>query len=157
MIIGIIGYGCVGGTLGKWFKEHTNHELRIYDPYKGYKDSLIGCEAIFISVPVPSSQSGQDQTILKQSVHYAKQFTDNVFIRSTVLPGTNDSLGTISMPEFLTERRAYEDMCKYPILSGRCDKGLLERIFPNKQVILTSSITCPNIWALIIIRCLKAL
>lgn len=135
MKLGIIGYGVVGGTLGKWFKEHTNHELRILDPDKGYKDSLIGCEAIFISVPVPSSESGQDQTILKQTALLAKQFTKNVFIRSTVLPGTNDQLGTTSMPEFLTERRAYEDMCKYPILSGKCDEALLERIFPNKQII----------------------
>ena len=139
MILGIVGAGVVGGTLIKWFKEHTNHELRIYDPYKGFKDSLIGCEAIFISVPVPASESGQDQTILKNSVAYAQQYTDKVFIRSTVLPGTNDELKTISMPEFLTARRAYDDMCKYPILSGRCDKSLLERIFPNKQIIMMSN------------------
>jgi UDPglucose 6-dehydrogenase len=135
MKIGIIGFGVVGGTLGKWLKEHTTHELRIYDPDKGLRDSLDGCEAIFISVPVPANESGQDTAILKQSVALAKKYTNNVFIRSTVLPGTNDELGTISMPEFLTERRAYQDMCKYPILTGQCDKELLERIFPNKQII----------------------
>jgi UDP-glucose 6-dehydrogenase len=140
MILGIIGCGTVGGTLKKWLKEHTTHELRIYDPYKGFKDSLIGCEAIFISVPVPANEQGQDQSILKQSVHYAKQFTDSVFIRSTVLPGTNDQLGTISMPEFLTHWKADKDMAKFSIISGPCDKNLLERIFPNKKIVITSNL-----------------
>lgn len=139
MILGIIGYGVVGGTLGKWFSENTSHEVRIYDPLKGYKDFLEDCEAIFISVPVPANTTGQDLTILKKSVELAKKYTNNVFIRSTVLPKTNDMLGTISMPEFLTERRAYSDMTKYPILCGTADMNLLERIFPNKQIIMMSN------------------
>lgn len=139
MILGIIGYGVVGGTLGKWFSENTSHEVRIYDPLKGHKDFLEDCEAIFISVPVPANTTGQDLTILKKSVELAKKYTNNVFIRSTVLPKTNDMLGTISMPEFLTERRAYSDMTKYPILCGTADMNLLERIFPNKQIIMMSN------------------
>lgn len=140
MKIGIIGYGVIGSALGKWLKEHTNHELKIYDPDKGYKDSLIGCEAIFISVPVPSNAKGQDQRVLSQSVELAKKHSDKVFIRSTVQPGTNDNLGTISVPEFLTERRAYEDFCKFPIISGECDQSFLERVFPNKQIIMVSNL-----------------
>lgn len=139
MNLGIIGFGTVGGTLGKWFSDNTSHEVRIYDPLKGHKDFLDDCEAIFISVPVPANESGQDLTILKESVALAKQYTQNVFVRSTVLPKTNDELGTISMPEFLTERRAYSDMTKYPILTGTCDPELLERIFPNKQIIMMSN------------------
>lgn len=139
MILGICGVGCVGGTLHKWFSEHTDHEVRLYDPPKGHKDFLEDCEAIFISVPVPANTTGQDLSILKESTELAKKYTQNVFIRSTVLPGTNDSLGTISMPEFLTERRAYSDMTKYPILCGTADMTLLERIFPNKQIIMMSN------------------
>lgn len=140
MTIGIVGCGTVGGTLHKWFTEHTDHEIRLYDPPKGHKDFLEDCEAIFISVPVPANTTGQDLTILKESVELAKKYTPNVFIRSTVLPKTNDELGTISMPEFLTERRAYSDMNKYPILTGTCDPELLERIFPNKQIIMMSNV-----------------
>lgn len=137
--VGIVGNGVVGGTLAKWFSENTDHEVRIYDPPKGHLDFLTDCEAIFISVQVPSNETGQDLTLLKESVELAKKYTKNVFIRSTVLPKTNDELGTISMPEFLTERRAYSDMTKYPILSGKCDPELLERIFPNKQIIMMSN------------------
>lgn len=138
--IGIIGYGVVGGTLSKWFSENTTHEVRIYDPPKGHKDFLEDCEAIFISVPVPVGPKGQDLTILKESVQLAKKYTNNIFIRSTVLPGTNDLLGTISMPEFLTERRAYSDMAKYPIACGAADMSLLERVFPNKQIKMVSNV-----------------
>jgi UDPglucose 6-dehydrogenase len=136
MVVGIIGNGVVGGTLNKWFVENTTHEVRLYDPPKGHLDFLTDCEAIFISVPVPPKAGGQDTTLLAESVELAKKYTQNVFIRSTVLPGTNDHFKTISMPEFLTERKAYSDMTKYPILSGECDPQLLERVFPNKQIIM---------------------
>ncbi len=138
-IVGIVGNGIVGGTLAKWFEENTEHDVRIYDPPKGQKDFLEDCEAIFISVPVPADESGQDISLLKESVLMAQKYTDKVFIRSTVLPNTNDELGTISMPEFLTERRAFSDMTKYPILCGQTDPELLERIFPNKQIIMMSN------------------
>ncbi len=138
-IVGIVGNGIVGGTLAKWFEENTEHDVRIYDPPKGQKDFLEDCEAIFISVPVPADESGQDISLHKESVLIAQKYTDKVFIRSTVLPNTNDELGTISMPEFLTERRAFSDMTKYPILCGQTDPELLERIFPNKQIIMMSN------------------
>lgn len=136
MKIGVIGVGCIGGTLVKWFENHTTHEIVKYDPPKNMNDSLENCDAIFISVPVPYSQHGQDDKVLKESVKLAQKYTDNVFIRSTVLPGTNDSLKTISMPEFLTERIAYDDFCKHPVLSGLCDESLLTRIFPGKKIIM---------------------
>ena len=147
MIVGIVGVGAVGGTLAKWFEENTSHEVRLYDPPKGHLDFLNDCEAIFISVPVPDSENGQDQEILEKSVKLALQYTNKVFIRSTVLPNTNDRLGTISMPEFLTEKTAYQDMSQYPILCGGKNKyefnelnEFLGRIFPNKQIILMSNV-----------------
>lgn len=142
MVVGIIGVGAVGGTLNRWFEENTDHEIRLYDPPKGHKDFLDGCEAIFVSVPVPDSADGQDQTLLKECVEIALKHTDKVFIRSTVLPGTNNSLGTISMPEFLTEKTAYQDMSQYPILCGHVNTGLIERIFPNKQIIMMKNSEC---------------
>jgi len=136
MQIGIIGVGVVGGTLKRWFSEHTKHDVRCVDPHKGMNDDLEGCSAIFISVPVPATPSGQDLKILKEAVALAKKYTSFVFIRSTVLPGTNDMLGTISMPEFLTERRAYEDLCRLPVLVGNCDGKLIHYIFPEKNVVM---------------------
>lgn len=139
MQVGLIGVGVVGGTLRDWFRNHTEHDLRLFDPAKGLTDSLHGCEAIFIAVPVPSSRAGQDQRILKDAVQFAKTFTQNVFVRSTVLPGTNDKLGTIAMPEFLTERRAYKDMCANPVLLGKCDPELARRIFPEKMTVFMTN------------------
>jgi UDP-glucose 6-dehydrogenase len=142
MVVGIIGVGAVGGTLNKWFVENTDHEIRLYDPAKGHLDFLTDCEAIFISVPVPESQYGQDQTILEESVKLALSHCDKVFIRSTVLPGTNDKLGTISMPEFLTEATAFSDMCKYPILCGETDLDFVQQIFPGKKIMMMANIDC---------------
>lgn len=139
MKIGLIGVGAVGGTLKEWLSINTFHELKCYDPDRGMRDDLIGCEAIFVSVPVPSMMYGQDLKIIAESVVKAKKITDKVFIRSTVLPGTNDSFGTISMPEFLTERRAYYDFDKLPMVFGRVDKDFVDKIFPNKEKIFVSN------------------
>jgi UDP-glucose 6-dehydrogenase len=139
MRIGVIGLGIVGGTLQRWFENHTIHELRLYDPPKGLNDSLEGCEAIFVSVPVDSYDYGQDLSILKGSVKLAKNHSNLVFIRSSVLPGTADELECISMPEFLTERTAYEDMCKLPVLTGECDENLIKRMFPGKPYIMVKN------------------
>lgn len=135
MRVGIIGCGVVGGTLAKWFNKKTAHDIRRVDPALGFNDPLDGCEAIFVSVPVPAAARGQDTANLESAVALAKSYTENVFIRSTVLPGTNDRLGTIAMPEFLTERRALEDFEELPILLGPLKTDLaIEKIFPNKKI-----------------------
>ena len=136
MIVGIIGVGVVGGTLKQWFEEFTSHDIRCHDPLKGLNDSLVGCDAIFISIPVPPLSDGQDLRGLREAVNLAKQHAEFVFIRSTALPGTSDELGCIAMPEYLTERQAYEDMKALPVLCGPVDEKLLDRIFPNKRKII---------------------
>lgn len=143
MKIGLIGVGVVGGTLLKYLKEKTTHEVACWDPAKGLEDDLTGCAAIFISVPVPAGGDGQDLQHLRPSVDLAKTITDQVYVRSTVLPGTNDELGTIAMPEFLTERRAYQDFCELPILVGAPLKGKfmpnIGEIFPEKKIVRVSN------------------
>lgn len=140
MKIGIIGLGAVGGTLYRWFEKNTDHIIMRVDPKLGHKDNLSGCDAIFVSVPVPSTGYGQDRSILYECIKQAKYFTSKVFIRSTVLPGTNDDLGTIALPEFLTERRADLDMDRLPVLFGNCDKAFADLLFPNKEKIFMSNI-----------------
>lgn len=133
MKIGLIGVGTVGGTLKRYFEEFTSHDIKLYDPQKGMNDDLTGIEAAFISVPVPAHYKGQDKSLLETAINQAKMYTDLVFIRSTVLPGTNDSYGTISMPEFLTERIAFEEMKRLPIICGKTSFDI-KKIFPDKEI-----------------------
>jgi len=146
MKIGLIGVGVVGGALKTWLEKNTTHMVCCYDPGKGMSDDLAGCTHIFISVPVPASGQGQDLRVLGEAVSMAKKYTDKVFVRSTVLPGTNDMLGTIAMPEFLTERRAYDDFFKLPLLIG-CKKlkyqeqqDICQKIFNGKSMLVCSNI-----------------
>lgn len=139
MKVGLIGVGMVGGTLKRWFEDHTSFEIRCFDPDKGMCDYLDGCDAIFISIPVENNNYGQNLEYLTKAVFDAQKITPNVFIRSTVLPGTNDSLGTIAMPEFLTARRAYTDMCKLPILCGNRNREIVHNLFPDKEIILVKN------------------
>lgn len=139
MQVGIIGVGIVGGTLKRWLDENTNHELKLYDPPKGLFGEMHGCDAVFVSVPVHSWAGGQDLSLMKESVDRVKYSNAKVFIRSSVLPGTNDSLGTIAMPEFLTARRAYEDMSNLSLVFGDVDKFFIDEIFPKKEKIIVSN------------------
>jgi UDP-glucose 6-dehydrogenase len=146
--IGIVGLGVVGGTLYKWLAEN-NPKIQVvtYDPPLGFKDkkALSGSDAIFVSVPVSASHDGQDETILREAVTLAKECSPLVFIRSTVLPGTNDRLGTIAMPEFLTERHAYKDFSDHAVLAGRGPGGtysVLRSLFPEKDIIQMENVEC---------------
>jgi len=138
--LGLIGVGIVGGALQKWLSNHTQHKLKIFDPNKNFTDSLDTCDATFISVPVPTNQDGsQNHDILENAVSRARGVK---FIRSTVLPGTNDNFGTYSCPEFLTERTAYEDTCKMDVLCGLDDHEFMSTIFHNKTINLMKNIEC---------------
>lgn len=139
MKVGMIGLGVVGGTLKRWFDENTNHVIKLYDPPKSLHDEMHGCDAVFISVPVHSWAGGQDLGLMKESVERVKYSNAKVFIRSSVLPGTNDSFGTIAMPEFLTARRAYEDMSNLPLIFGDVEKSFVDEIFPKKEKIIVSN------------------
>lgn len=139
MKVGLIGVGVVGGTLKTWFEQNTKHEIACVDPGKGLGDSLEECDAVFISVPVVATKGGQELCVLKDCVETAKKYCQTVFIRSSVLPGTSDSLGCIAMPEFLTERCAQADMDRLPILVGKCDGDFLQKLFPSKQFLMVSN------------------
>lgn len=134
MKIGIIGVGIVGGALAQWLEINTNHLIVKWDPMKGLKEDLRVCDAIFICIPVRPAANGQDQSDLEKTVNFAKSFSENVFIRSTVLPGTNDRLGTIACPEFLTARVAHDEMDRLPILVGDCNPDLIKKIFESKPI-----------------------
>lgn len=135
MIIGLVGIGTVGGALRAWFETYTTHELRLFDPAKGHEDDFRGIDCAFVSIPVRPAQNGQDIHDLVKTVNTCKQFTDKVFIRSTVLPGTCDSIGAIACPEFLTARQAYQDMVNLPILVGEVPYAFVAEVFPGKPIV----------------------
>lgn len=124
--IGIIGVGMVGTPLKRWFEENgyeRNSDLFLYDidPKKGYFDDVNQADIVFIAVPTPRDFDGScDLTAVKDAltridIHFHKI----VVIKSTVTPGMTEYLQTIFSqwkmlfnPEFLTEKRAWEDFIK---------------------------------------------
>ena len=137
---GIIGCGVIGSVMKKWIETH-NPECRIFvsDPPKGKNDDLSRCDIIFISIHIPTEDNHtQDLRLLKQLIKSCPDVP--VFIRTTLLPGTCDKLSKelnkkiYFMPEFLTERTAYEDFCRQPMIYTGCE-NLLKQIFTGKKYI----------------------
>lgn len=117
MKIGVIGNGFVGKAtqiLGC-----ADIELAIYDidpalcsPPGLTIDKMSDCEVIFISVPTPMQENGECFLGIVKTV--VQQLDDSNYrglkvLRSTVPPGTSDTLGCHFMPEFLTEKNFKED------------------------------------------------
>lgn len=143
--VGIIGCGFVGGALKQWLEEHNSDvNILISDPPKGMNDDLSTAAAIFISIHIPTEENGdQDLTLLKEII---TNLPDKpIFIRTTILPGTSDALSAelkksvYFMPEFLTERTAYEDFCSQPMVFT-AETELLKQIFKNKKYIEMNSL-----------------
>jgi UDP-glucose 6-dehydrogenase len=124
MRIGVIGNGVVGGTMTKYVWERTKFfEVVVYDPGQEKYAKLDDCDFVFIAVPINVKGFEQDQRLVEESIERfpgVRYF----FVRSTVTPGTCDRLTTkfqtpiISMPEFLTERRAYADFLAHKTVIG---------------------------------------
>lgn len=143
--VGIVGYGVIGSVLKQWIEDNnTNCCFLISDPPKGYNDDLSNSDVIFISLHILTEENGlQDLSLLKSII---KNLPDKpIFIRTTVLPGTCDNLSrelckeVYFMPEFLTERTAYEDFCEQPmIFTGK--EELLKNIFKGKEYLITSNL-----------------
>lgn len=144
--IGIIGCGFIGGALKRWIKEHNPKiNLLISDPYKGYNDDVTLADVIFISIHIPTENDGtQDLKLLKKIILNLPQ-DKPIFIRTTILPGTSEKLSKecnrhiYFMPEFLTERTAYEDFCSQPMIFT-AETELLSQIFKGKKYIEMTSL-----------------
>ena len=125
MNIGIIGNGFVGHATKLLSKSDTVNKVLVYDiipdkcdPVGTLLDDLVQkCQVIFICVPTPTNlDTGKCHTgivvdLVKTlnvlSEKYSKAI--EVVVRSTVPPGTSDSLGVHFMPEFLTEKNWERD------------------------------------------------
>ena len=142
--VGIIGYGVIGSTFGRWLKEYTKCQVAVSDPPKGINDDLTGCSIFFIGIHIPTEADGsQDLTLLKSIIRGLPQ--GPVVIRTTMLPGTCDGLTkelgreVIFMPEFLTERTAYVDFCNQDVVIAGA-RDILDSIFASKKRLYMSNI-----------------
>lgn len=144
--VGIVGCGFVGGALKRWLEDHNKDiKILISDPYKGYFDNVSEADVIFISIHLPTEEDGtQDLSILTEIINNLP-LDKPIFIRTTVLPGTSDNLTKTTgrtvhfMPEFLTERTAYDDFCSQPMIFT-AETDLLTKIFVGKKYIEMSSL-----------------
>jgi UDPglucose 6-dehydrogenase len=122
--VGIIGNGFVGQALAYGFSPVA--KIRIYDsdPLKcvdEFKETVNRSDILFVSVPTPMNPDGSISLDIINDVigkiDDASIRKDNVVVlKSTVVPGTTDSLkekfpslNFVYNPEFLTERKAKFD------------------------------------------------
>lgn len=121
--IGIIGVGMVGTPLKRYFEEVRKYvrgkNLFCYDidPQKGFFDDINRADVVFISVPTPQGPDGVANLSAVDSAIAMLTGQKIVVIKSTVPPGTTEHFQKkyprhkfLFNPEFLTERRAWEDM-----------------------------------------------
>ncbi len=144
--VGIVGCGFIGRTLKRWLEEHNpSINILVSDPPKGMNDDVSKADVIFISIHIPTEIDGtQDLTILKEIINKLP-IKKPIFIRTTITPGTSDKLtketgrSVYFMPEFLTERTAYEDFCSQPMVFT-AEEELLSQIFIGKKHIEMTSL-----------------
>ena len=121
--IGIIGIGMVGTPLKRYFEEVRGHrrgkDLFLYDidSKKGCLDNINQAHVIFVCVPTPRNPDGSANVAAIGSALRTIKPPKIVVIKSTVPPGTTESLQKAHQklfllfnPEFLTESRSWEDM-----------------------------------------------
>jgi UDPglucose 6-dehydrogenase len=143
--VGVLGYGTLGYVLSKWLIANNPHCcVLISDPPKGYDNDISDADVFFINIHIPTESDGSQNIVPLKDI--IKKLPDKpIFIRTTLIPGTCDNLKSelnkriYFMPEFLTERRAYEDFCLQPMIF--CGEiNLLRKVFVGKRYEIMSSI-----------------
>lgn len=117
MRLGIIGLGMVGSAVNSGLlrigQEVRAHDTKLKTPIQNVLDT----ELIFVCVPTPQAADGSCDTSIVMLVvnELAREhYKGLVVIKSTVTPGTTDTLSTSGLrlafcPEFLREKTAYDD------------------------------------------------
>ena len=118
MKIGIVGNGYVGGATA--LLKNRSVEVVIYDidpekckPRGISINELLECNFVFVCVPTPMDEDGKCSVDLVNKV--VKDLTsrgyesERIVVKSTVPVGTSRELGTMFMPEFLTEQNWQHD------------------------------------------------
>jgi len=155
--VGVIGNGFVGES--QVFAFSSKVEVMVYDidPLKSTHklEDLFTCDFVFVCVPTPMGKDGVQDLKYIHSVFKELKPGPVYIIKSTVLPGTTNTLKSIYpgldivfSPEFLTERKAKLDMLTQSriILGGipkltKKVKKLFEYRFFGKNIIETDPTT----------------
>lgn len=117
MKIGFIGQGFIGKNYADDF-EHRGFEVVRFakeEPFMANKEKIKDCDITFIAVPTPTTPEGFDASIVESVLSLIGEGKIAV-IKSTVLPGTTESLQKkfpsiflLHSPEFLREKTAAFD------------------------------------------------
>lgn len=123
--VGIIGVGMVGTPLKRYFEEVCGYRrgenlfLSDANVEKEMADDTNRADVIFVCVPTPRSSEGSASLEAVRSVFSRIAEGKIAVLKSTVPPGTTEelqknypALKVLFNPEFLTEKRAWEDFLK---------------------------------------------
>lgn len=115
--IGIVGFGFIGRAIAHGFALHA--DIKMYDKYDdsyfSIEETVNDSEFIFLCVPTPMKESGeQDLSDILNAISDITRVANEqkiIIIKSTVVPGTARKVADhfpehffVSNPEFLTER-----------------------------------------------------
>ena len=155
--VGVIGNGFVGEAQAFAFSPTSDLMVFDLDPLKATHtlEEVNKSDFIFVCVPTPMRKDGSQDSSYIEKVFDSAVPGPVYIIKSTVLPGTTDTLASkypnlsiIFSPEFLTERTAKLDMVTQAriVLGGRKDltikvRKLFEQRFMNRHIIETDSTT----------------
>ena len=155
--VGVIGNGFVGEAISFAFSSVAEMYIYDTDPSRclNNMESVHNCDFVFVCVPTPMYEDGSQDLSYVESAFKKATAKPIYILKSTVLPGTTDSLARkypnikiIFSPEFLTERSAKLDMLTQSriILGGELllteeVKTLFNQRFKIKNIIQTDSKT----------------
>ena len=124
MKIGISGLGFVGHSMFRSFVEKKVPDVQGFDKYNNRGNctfiDLLECDILFLALPTKfdKSRAQYNKDAITETCDALEKYNFDgvIVIKSTVEPGTTDSLSSqyrklqfVHNPEFLTARTAYED------------------------------------------------
>ena len=146
MRVGIIGYGYVGSAVAA---SYPDDKILINDPRYRLKSKSIKklkekCQAIFVCVPTPQSNTGEcDTSILEGVMAKLEGYEGIVIAKSTASPRVyasleqNYDLKLAHVPEFLTQARAKFDYVNPHKIVVGCREEIRQQV---ADVIMTSAV-----------------
>lgn len=118
MKLGFIGQGWIGRNYADHFEDRGFDVVRyaMEEPYNANKEKIATCDIVFIAVPTPTTRGGFSAKIVENVLACIGK-GKVVVIKSTILPGTTQSLQEkypditiLFSPEFLREATVRKDV-----------------------------------------------
>ena len=152
MILGFVGYGTVGSTIGARARL-LGMDVIFNDPrVTGSRpiDDLRRADFVFVCVPTPPATDGTLDTSIVEEAVGAVAGSRAIVISSTLNPGTcaalsgrHSALRIAHVPEFLRQAHAVADFVSSPRVVIGCDdadlsaelRGLYEKLTPNAAIL----------------------